>query len=152
MTFSAGNIDILDLVEIFGSNPAIVDGRSSFTFSSPGQFVILPGAKFVIHHYTDFYYAANPSGDAGIVYNQKRHFKIADPSATLELNGGTIYSTATGLALDYGRFLVSDTSKLISQGFNGTEAEFGSALDWYHFPGSTLYVTGSLSYNPTTFP
>ena len=152
MTVSAGNIDIVDNVGIWGGDPAIVDGHSAFTFSSPGQFKILSLATLTINRYTDFYYAANPSSDAGIVYNQKRHFKINDPSATLELKGGALHSTTTGLALDYGRFLVSDSSKLISEGSYGTEAEFGSSLDWYHCPGCTLSVTGSLSYKSTTFP
>ncbi len=152
MTVSAGNIDIVDNVGLWGGDPTVVDGHSAFTFSSPGLFNILSLSTLTINRYTDFYYAANPSADAGIVYNQKRHFKISDPSATFELKGGALHSTATGLALDYGRFLISDSSKLISEGSYGTEAEFGSSLDWYHCPGCTLIVTGSLSYGQTTFP
>ncbi len=152
MTISAGNIDISDDVEIFGGDNATVSGLSTFTFSSPGQFNILSFSRLALNRYTNFDYKANPSSDAGIVYNQKRHFKISNPSATLELKGGTLHSTTTGLALDYGRLLVSDTSKLVSDGLNGTEAELGSALDLYIAPGCSLLVTGSLSYKPTTFP
>lgn len=100
----------------------------------------------------EFLYKADPANDAGSVHASKRHFLLESGTSVLELDGGILHSTQTGLALDYGKLVVSDASDLIIDGTNGEEAEFGSALDVYIKPSVEFSITGTLAYNLTATP
>lgn len=149
---TTGSIDVKGVLDVLGGDPAAVETDSKLTFSSLGDFTVLSGSMMRLGKNVEFEYKADPSGDAGVTFDTKRHFKLADPTSTLELDGCTVRSTVTGLALDYGRLVVTDTTSLISEGSSGTEAEIGSALDLIVRPSVSLDVTGTLTYNLTTFP
>lgn len=151
-TFSLGSIDVDGRFEVMGGDPATVSTDSTWAFDSAGDLTVLSGSTLRLGGNVKFEYKADPSGDAGVTYDTKRHFKMTDPTSTLELAGCTLNSTTTGLALDHGRLVVSNTSTLISDGSSGTEAEIGSAVDVYINPAVSLDVTGTLSYKLTTFP
>lgn len=147
-----GNVDVKGRLRIFGGDPSDSDVESPVTFSSTGIFKVCCGALLRLGKNVNFEYKADPSNDSGLTYNTKRHFILEDATATLELDGCTLRSTQTGLALDYGRVVVSDRTEFIIDGSNGTEAEIGSALDVYIKPSMAFVVTGTLAYNATTMP
>lgn len=151
-TFATGNIDVLGTVKFTGGNPATINDASTFTMSTAGQFKILSGSTLSLGPNIEFIYAANPSGDAGVTYNSKRHFKFTDSTSSLELNSCNLHSTVTGLAIDFGRLWVMDSSKLQVDGSLGTEMEIGSAVDLYIKPAASLVVTGTLKYIPSVLP
>ena len=150
---SAGHVDIDGMTDFRGTNTFdSADGVSPFSFSSSGTFTVKSGATMKLGKNIEFFYKANPSTNLGKTYYSKRHFVLQDATATLELDGCILHSTFTGLAIDYGKIIVSDNSKFIIDGSSGTQAEVGSALDVYIKPSISFSVTGTLAYNSTTLP
>lgn len=150
---SSGHVDILGMTDFTGTNTFDpVNGFSPFTFSSSGTFTVKSGATMKLGKNIEFIYKANPSTNLGKTYYSKRHFVLQDATSMLELDGCTLHSTLTGLAIDYGKILVSDNSKFVIDGSAGTQAEVGSALDIYIKPSVSFVVTGTLSYNSTSIP
>lgn len=152
LDFSQGNIEIKGNLRVFGGDATNFDSDSKLTFSSSGTFTVLTDSLLKLGKHVEFEYKPNPSTDGGVTFNSKRHFILASATATLELDGGTLHSTLTGLALDYGRLIVSDRSFFKIDGSNGREAEIGSALEIFIRPSTTLVVTGTLAYSQTTLP
>ncbi len=147
-----GNIEIKGKVRFFGGSPTDPNLYSVVTFSSSGTFKVMSESIMKLGKSVEFKYQPDPSLDGGLTYNTKRHFILTDATSILELDGCTLHSTMTGMALDYGRLIVSDRSIFKIDGFNGNEAEIGSALEVYIKPSTTLVVTGTLVYNQTTLP
>ncbi len=144
--FAVGSLEIKDNCIFIGGNPNVVRQDTKFSFTTSGNLTILSRSTLVLGHNVEFEYSPDPTLDLGITYNTKRHVKFADSTSTLELAGAVLHSTATGLALDFGRFVISDSSTLISDGANGTEMDIGSAVDFYIKPAVSLNVTGTLAY------
>lgn len=150
---STGHIDIDGMTDFRGTNTFdSVSANSPFTFSSTGTFTVKSGATMKLGKNIEFFYKANPSTNLGKTYYSKRHFVLQDATATFELDGCTLHSTFTGLAIDYGKIIVSDNSKFIIDGSAGTQAEVGSALDVYIKPSVSFSITGTLAYNSTSLP
>lgn len=144
-----GNVEAKGTLRLFSGDNSNYQTNTKMTFSSSGLFRVLSRSLFRIGKHLEFEYKANPSGDAGSVYASKRHFCLQDATSVLELDGCTLHSTMTGLALDHGQIIVNDQSTFLIDGFDGTEAEFGSSLDVYIKPAITLSITGTLAYNAT---
>ncbi len=150
--FANGSLEVRGQVCIFGANGTEADVDSPFIFSSPGTFMIQTGSILRMGKNVIFEYKADPLFDMGVTYNSKRHFKLVDSLSTLDLDGCTVHSTFTGLAIDYGRLIIRDSVNFISDGAFGTEMEIGSSVDLRVLPAASLNITGTLSYNATAFP
>ncbi len=147
-----GNIEIKGTFRLFNGDTSNHQNNAKLIFSSSGLFRVLSRSLFRIGKHMEFEYKANPVFDGGSVHASKRHFYLKDSTSVLELDGCTLHSTMTGLAIDHGQIIVNDQSTFLIDGFDGTEAEFGSALDVYIKPAVTLSITGTLAYNQTSLP
>ncbi len=144
-----GNIDVKGTFRLFFGDNCCCQSDAKLIFSSAGTFNVLSNSLFRIGKHVEFEYKPNPVNDGGSVFDSKRHFSLQDSTSVLELDGCTLHSTMTGLAIDRGQIIVNDQSTLLSDGFDGTEAEIGSAVDVYIKPAVTLSITGTLAYNQT---
>lgn len=150
--FDTGDVNTRGRFRIFGGDEADSDAISTLTFSSTGTWMVICTSLMRVGKNVEFLYKADPANDGGSVYASKRHFLLEGATSVLELDGCCLHSTTTGLALDYGKIVVSDATQFVVDGSAGTEAEFGSALDVYIKPSTSLTVTGTLSYNLTSLP
>lgn len=148
-----GNIDVSGFLEICGGDTTMVDAETTFAFYSSGIFKVNSGSNFILDRGIIFKYQPNISQDNGLLYSHKRHFRLVDPTSTFTLNGATLHSTTTACALDHGRLVVDDISKLIVDGnlFLGNEAELGSSLMVIIRPCAVFDIQGHVTYNKTIF-
>lgn len=153
-TWADGDIDVEGWLKIFGGDTSTVDTDVTFTFSSGGSFTVKSGSSMTIDRGIIFKYQADPSGDGGSLHAQKRHFKLEDPTSMLELNGCTIHSTVTAMALDHGRVIIDDIVAFNVDGTSAanTEMELGSSLIIIIRPSAVFDIKGVMTYNLTTFP
>jgi hypothetical protein len=149
LLIDTGSVDVVSGLRVTGGDATDVDISSVFSFASTGTFTVKNASLLRLGKNVIFEYRADPSNDGGSVYASKRHFILAGATAVLELDGCTLHSTGTGLAIDYGRIIVSDASTFIIDGSDGSEAEIGSAVDVYVKPSVSFSITGTLAYNPT---
>lgn len=150
--FSTGNIDVLGTLNVVGGSTTLASSETKFSFASQGLFRVLSNSKLLIDRGVEFEYKANPAGDSNVIAVTKRHFLLLDPTSTLEINGGTLHSTTTGFALNYGRLVIDDTVKLVIDGAGLQACELGSAVELVVRPSATLEVGGILAYINTSFP
>lgn len=150
-TFSAGCLDILSDVKIFGRDRL-------FTFTSTGTIFIEPQSTLMLDHSITFSYAPQiPPWGLEPYKNSKERLVFADPSATLHLNGCTLHSTHTGLRFKNGRVLIQDDVHFVSvagidEGPYGHGAATGEEIEIYDstlfkiLAGSTLLIDGFVRY------
>ena len=151
-TFSQGSMDIRDKVSFFGLDQTAVAGTSIFTFASKGLLTVTTNSSLVLDRGMTFSYNPNITSDGGVVAVQKRHFRMADPSATINLNTCTVASGLMGMAFDYGRILIDGRTILNVSPAANAEVEFGTALDVNITANAVLEVNGGLKYTATTYP
>lgn len=158
-TFALGSIDVKNDVKIKGCDPVNPGGVSLFTYSTTGTLTVQKASSLELFGDVNFTYQASPTPTDGLTpfveadFNaSRRKLKLTDPSSTLHLNCCTLTSTDTGIALDYGNFVVEDKVVFNINTTAGAEAELGTALDVSIKAGATLEVGGPLRYVSSTFP
>jgi hypothetical protein len=149
-TIDNGNIEVEDKLRIFGGQGNNSTTTSTLTFASSGYFKVNAAAMLRLGQNVTFKYQANPINDGGSVFASKRHFILQSATSVLEMDGCTMHSTLTGLALDFGRVIVSDGSHWQIDGSDGCEAEIGSLVDFYIKPSVSFTFTGTLTYNQSS--
>lgn len=149
--WSLGDIDVKGDLRLIGGDPTTIDAYVPFTFSSTGFLTVLTNSRLIVERFVEFIYKANPSQDNGLLFAQKRHIKLADPTATLELNGCILHSTTTGLALDYGQLVIEDKVTFLIDGnvVQKNEAEIGSGVSLFVRPAAIFDIRGHYSYRFT---
>ncbi len=150
-TYSQGSLDLQDKVTLSGLDQTASGGTSIFTFASKGLMTVKSGSSLIMDRGMTFSYNPNTTSD-GTNAVKKRHLKLNDPSATLNLNGCTFYTGLMGMALDYGRLLIDGKSVMNISPATGAEVEFGTALDVQIASGAILDINGALKYTSTTYP
>lgn len=144
-----GNIDVIGKLRVFGGDAADANISSRLSFFSSGFFKVKNASLLRFGQNVIFEYRASPAADGGSLFASKRHFILEGATSVLELDGCTLHSTQTGLALDHGKVVVSDSSSFIIDGSGPNAAELGSAVDFYIKPSVSFSVTGTLVYNHT---
>lgn len=149
--WSLGNIDVKGDLRLIGGNPTTIDAYAPFIFSSTGFLTILTNSRLIVERFVEFIYKADPASDGGLLFTQKRHIKLADPTSTLELNGCILHSTTTGLALDYGQLVIEDKVVFYIDGnvVQKNEAEIGSGVSLFVRPAAIFDIRGHYSYRFT---
>lgn len=158
-TFSEGKMKFYEDVDILGLGHI-------FTYSSRSQSTIEADARLTIDRGVTFSYEADlrltsDNWDSTTYVASRNRLKLNDASATLRLNGCTLWSTHTGLCLDVGHLIVDDKVLLksvaaIEEGIpnpgpwevkaTGEEAEFKNNLTIEVLAAATLDVDGHLKY------
>lgn len=151
LNLSTGNFSVKGSLEVFGADTASVSGLATLTFSSKGNLVVESQSNLTLNKGIIFDYRANPASNGNNTAATKRHFLLTDPSSKLHLNGCSLVSTQTALALDFGTVFVHDLVPFKIDSTPGSEAEFGTALSVNVLAGGCLDVDGPLRYVPTTF-
>ncbi len=151
--WSLGNLEVKGDLKLIGGDPETVDAYSQFIFSSSGFLTVQGNSRLIVERFVEFIYKADPSQDGGLLFKQKRHLKLADPTAVLELNGCTLHSTTTGIALDYGQLVIEDKVIFIIDGnvVQKNEAELGSGVSLFVRPAAIFDIRGHYSYRSTGF-
>ncbi len=151
LNLSTGNTCIKGLVQLFGANETDVLGSATLSFSSKGNLLISSHSELIFNRGIVFQYKADPANDGTNTAATKRHFRLSDPSAKLNLNGCCLVSTQTALALDFGTVYVKDRVPFMIDPTPGCEAEFGTDLLVEILVDGFLDVQGPLRYKPSTF-
>ncbi len=152
LNFGQGNLDISGSVRLAGLDSTSTSGASVFTFASKGSLEVKSGGSLNLDRDVGFFYNPDTSADGGNPALQKRHFKLASPSATLRLDSCNFSTGSMGMALDYGRVLVDGKTSINISPLPGAEVEFGTALDVQIAPGATLDINGGLKYVASSYP
>lgn len=151
-TFDTGSIQVQGSSKITGSDPSVVAGTSTFTFTTKGTFNVLSGANLKLDRGAKFYYNPDITNDGANPLLEKYHFKLADPSAAFLMESSTLQTGAMGFALAYGRlFIDGKTTFNINTGV-GAEVEFGTALQVELGASGVLDIDGALKYISTSYP
>lgn len=151
LNLSSGNFSVVGALEVFGADTTSISGQATLSFSSKGNFVVENRSNLTFNKGLIFQYCANPANDGLNTRSTKRHFLLTDPSSTLHLNGCSLISTQTALALDFGTIFVHDLVPFKIDTTSGCEAEFGTALSVNILAGGCLDVDGPLRYVQTAF-
>lgn len=156
LNFTLGNIFIDGYSQFTGANPTTPSGTATFTFSSTGTLTVLTQASLEFKPDTTFIYQPTPTPGAtpsSTTYlASKRKLKLTDPSAALILNGCTVQTTNTGLAIDYGKLFIHNKVAFTSSTSTGAEFEIGAALD-VNIMGSGLFqIDGPVKYQFSSYP
>jgi hypothetical protein len=152
ITIDKGYVQIKDKVTVWGASETTPDATTQLTFSSKGLLTVLTGSNLQFNVDTGFYYMPNVSGDGGVASVQKRHFKLADPSAILWLTRANVNTGSIGMAFDYGKIVIDDATNFKTSYTASTELEMGSSVNLTILQGAMLNVDGLLKYIPTTYP
>lgn len=149
--WSLGNIEVKGDLRLIGGDPTTIDAYAPFIFSSTGFLTIQTNSRLIVERFVEFIYKADPSNDGGLLFAQKRHIKLADPTSTLELNGCILHSTTTGIALDYGQLVIEDKVIFFIDGnvIEKNEAEIGSGVSLFVRPAAIFDIRGHYSYRFT---
>ncbi len=138
-TVSAGRLDFLNFVEIFGEN-------KQFIFQSPTAAHIAKNAQLLFNANTTFRY--EPSS------NDRTLLALDNSSSTLFLNNATLSTSSVGLQLTTGQLFFDNKNFLINEGSSdATSIEFGDGsfdnnLCIELFPAATIEILeGRVRYN-----
>lgn len=151
-TFDAGSLYILGRTRFIGANQVAAFGASGFDFASTGDLLIFGQSSLEIMPDTFFRYFADASGDTGDTGAAKRHMRLVDPSSELILNSCTFTTTASGMALDYGKVIVKNKVDFNISTSAAAQFELGTAVDLQIMGAGILSIDGPVEYVTTTFP
>lgn len=143
--FSAGSMQIDGFVKMTG-NAGTSNALVVFEFASLGTMSVLADAELFVDSNVKFKYNADPTNDASLA-DTKRHFSLAQVGSKLTLNGCSLESTDTGLALDTGTVRVVDKVIVVATTSPGAEFEVGANLEMTLTSGAYLSVDGPMKYS-----
>lgn len=142
---ATGSIIIDGFVKLTG-NAGTSYAVVPFEFSSKGIMSVLGHSELYIDNNIKLKYNADPTDDTTI-FDSKRHFSLAQIGSKLTLNGCTLESTDTGLALDQGTVRVLDRVSIIATTATGAEFEIGPDVEMTLASGAYLAVDGPMKYS-----
>ena len=139
-TFAKGSFDVLNQFEVLGEN-------CTFAYKTNQTSSVNSQGKFRLGRGVIFYY--DPASSA------KSLIKLIDASSCLQLDGATLSSNATGMALTKGKIIVDCKSYIYNNALNDAQAlsigdgknpTNNATVQW--LPAATLEVTkGRMLYN-----
>lgn len=148
--FANGNLEIEGFCILKPINSTSCAGQTFFKFSSSGLIKINSGATLQLDNRLEFIYAANPILDLNNTAATKRHFIMTDPSATFFLNGCTLTSTTTAIALDKGNLIIDGKVILNASTNPGEAAELGTALTSKLLADANFLINGNVNFIPSS--
>lgn len=138
-TVSAGRLDFLNSVEVFGED-------KQFIFQSPTTAHITENAQLLFNANTTFRY--EPSS------NDRTLLALDDATSILFLNNATLSTSSVGLQLTTGQLFFDNKNFLINEGSSdATSIEFGNGTPVNNlcvelFPAATIEILeGRIRYN-----
>ncbi len=148
--YSQGFLEISGLVKLIADS-GITTTSVPFELSTAGNCSIVSSAELVIMPGVNFKYNINPSGNT--LYTSKRHLIFSQIGSTLSMQGCTLESTDTGLALDQGTINIHDKVSIISTLGQNAEFEMGQNSYFNLGANANLNLSGPASYvEPFNYP
>lgn len=141
--FDIGNLTIENASTIRSAD-SISNAFCQFKFSSAGNLCINSGSTLEITRAVDFVYQANPSLDGNDTAASKRHLIMTDKSSTIFLDGCTLTSSATALALDRGNLIIDNKVTINTSLAQGEAAEFSSDLSTQILADAQFVINGKI--------
>lgn len=150
--FSTGSFMVTGRTRFIGA-PTSGNATAFFRFNSGGSFTIGDAAAgqtgcLEVTKTAGFYYNADPVLNSDSYAASKRHLIFAYPESTLHLNGCTLQSTATGLALNSGTLNIENDVTWITSTATGAAGELNSTMQVNLFSGAQLDLHGPVEYTP----
>ncbi len=150
ITFGTGSLDVYGYCTLKSRVTNAVGGSTNFDFTSSGTLTLASAAIFEVGRGITLGYKATPNitdlASATPMSLSKRHLVLTDPSSTLYLNGGSLLSTATPLALDRGNLLIDNKVQWDCPTSADVEAEIGSSVNVEVLAAGSLNINGNVRY------
>lgn len=144
--FSTGSIIIEDRVVWIGDNFS----TQTFEFTSKGTLTILNNSELVLVNGLFLKMNANPSSDANFNAT-KRHLVLNNTNSSLVLQGATLVTTDTGVAIDRGEIRIAETSTVKTTSNSYAKFEVGQMVNLVVLGGSKFLVDGIWQHTENTF-
>ncbi len=141
--FDNGNLMVENLLTVRAADTTL-SGFCPFKFSSTGNLSINSGATLEITRAVDFIYQADPAFDGNNTTASKRHLIMTDKSSTIFLDGCSLTSSATALALDRGNLIVDNKVTLNSSFAQGEAVEFSPDLNTQILADAQFVINGKV--------
>lgn len=138
-----------------------VAGTANYDLTTKGTLTVNAASKLELSRNVSFNYKIDPSSDAGYptgdVKPHKEHVLLADPSATLLLNGCTLVSNDTAMRFEKGNFVIDNKVQWnCPTGDPDGTAQFdgfsvlGTSVNVEILAAGTLNIDGNLKYVTTS--
>ena len=143
-TFGTGSLNVVNEFKLSAS-PGNTSALVNFEFSSTGTMTILANAQCYVDLGVKFKYNPDPANNLDL-YGSKRHLQFAENSSKMILNGCSLETTDTGLALDRGTLIIKDKVEIIATTSPGAEFEIAENVDVRLSAGANLSIDGPMTY------
>lgn len=144
--FDTGSLITQGLVFFLGNGI----GGQNFEFSSKGTFTVSKNSECVFGNSINFKMKANPSSDANFNAT-KRHLVLSSQNSILTLDGSSIESTNTGIAIDNGVIRIKDASTITTTLNSYAAFELAKGVNLDIATGANLSLNGIIKYNEDLF-
>lgn len=144
--FSNGNLNISSFVRMIGNAGNNSVQKVTFEFASKGFMNVLSNAELKIEKNVNLKYNADPANDLTL-YASKRHMVFSEIGSKLVLDGCSIESTNTGMAIDVGT--VKILNDVVVETVLTPEAAFeiGINANFFIMSGANLLMNGIIRYS-----
>lgn len=140
--FATGNVN-WSLGNTLNSEKSF-DSPAYMNLTGTGTMTVLADSSLEVGSGSGIKYAPDISSDLNQFYRM-RHLILTAYSSVLTLNGATLFSTGTGLALDNGHLFIKNKSSFVSQGTGSFALTIADPVVIDITSGASLTLTGSLN-------
>lgn len=150
LLFDKGSMEIEGKTSMEGFVDDAVNGETTFDWTSTGTLIVKHAAILSLGHNLRFKYEPYIPPDDGDTSATKRHLRLEDAGSTLFCDGCVLESTATGLALDKGNFVINNEVVLTASAVAAEGAELGTSLNLEIMAASVIDIDGTVHYITTS--